>query len=343
MITRCPECATAFHISQEQLEARVGQVRCGRCGEIFDASATLEVNDDPDARLQPASAEEEGTAGVPEPELAAEAPIDHSVAETTGTVSDPASTAADAPAATREDTTILAGEEPVTAIAEETIGEPVEEKPVAPTATAEPVAAFAPRQADMPGVSPMWAPQAQTASATPYASRAGSHASPFAGGRVRRRPATGWWLFLSLLLLLILLAQALFHYRGTLALLLPESKPYIYTLCAELGCDVPLPRRADLMSIETSDLQADADHPGVLLLSATLRNRAAFPQDFPALELTLTNERDQPLARRVLQPRDYLRRSPDEGFQASSEQQVRLHLEAAELKASGYRLYLFYP
>ena len=59
-------------------------------------------------------------------------------------------------------------------------------------------------------------------------------------------------------------------------------------------------------------------------------------------ELTLTNERDVPLARRVLQSSDYLQ-DRAEAFDGSSEKQVRLRLEAESLKASGYRLYLFYP
>ena len=151
-----------------------------------------------------------------------------------------------------------------------------------------------------------------------------------------------WWAPLATLLLLALLGQALFYFRGAIALLLPEAKPYINELCAELGCEVPLPRRVELISIETSDLQADPTNPGVMVLLATLRNRAAFPQAFPALELTLTNDRDQPLARRVLQSGDYLA-DKAEAFDASSEKQIRLHVEAGALKASGYRLYLFYP
>jgi predicted Zn finger-like uncharacterized protein len=151
-----------------------------------------------------------------------------------------------------------------------------------------------------------------------------------------------WWAPLATLLLLALLGQALFYFRGAIALLLPEAKSYINELCAELGCEVPLPRRAELISIETSDLQADPTNPGVMVLLATLRNRAAFPQAFPALELTLTNDRDQPLARRVLQAGDYLA-DKAEAFDASSEKQIRLHVEAGALKASGYRLYLFYP
>src|SRR6266496_4124560 len=41
MITRCPACATAFRVTEPQLSARAGQVRCGRCGALFDALTAL--------------------------------------------------------------------------------------------------------------------------------------------------------------------------------------------------------------------------------------------------------------------------------------------------------------
>ena len=173
--------------------------------------------------------------------------------------------------------------------------------------------------------------------------------TPFRFGRAPVRSHTRAWGWLAFLLLIALNVQALFYFRGAIALVWPTSKTAIESLCASLGCDVPLPKRAELLSIETSDLQAEPSRPGVMTLSATLRNRAAFPQAFPALELTLTNERDQPLARRVLKPADYLRRGSEDGIPtcsggvASCEVQVRLFLEATALKASGYRLYLFYP
>ncbi len=151
-----------------------------------------------------------------------------------------------------------------------------------------------------------------------------------------------WWTPLSILLFLVLLAQSAFYFRGAIAFMLPQTKPVIVEICAELGCEVPLPRRAELITIESSDLKADPTNPGVIALLVTLRNRAAFPQTFPALELTLTNEREQPLARRVLHSNDYLA-DKTEAFEGSSERQIRLDFEAGSLKASGYRLYVFYP
>lgn len=256
MITRCPGCGTSFRVGADQLEARGGRVRCGRCSVVFDARAAL-LSD------TASSAKEDEFAAALESEM-------HRAGATT-----------DARVASPE-----AGE--------------------GAAQTASPEFDFGPRV-----------------------------------GKRRSR----LWGLASVLLLFTLAAQAGYRYRGELALLVPEAKPVIEQLCARLSCDVPLPRRAEFMSIETSDLQADAANPSVMVLSATLRNRAAFAQALPALELTLTSAQDEPVARRVLMPRDYAPRGMrlDAGFSGNSEIPVRVFIESGALKATGYRVYLFYP
>lgn len=39
--TRCPECATTFRVTPEQLKAKQGRVRCGKCQHVFNAIETL--------------------------------------------------------------------------------------------------------------------------------------------------------------------------------------------------------------------------------------------------------------------------------------------------------------
>lgn len=98
------------------------------------------------------------------------------------------------------------------------------------------------------------------------------------------------------------------------------------------------------MSIEASDLQADSVNPNVMVLSATLRNRAPFAQSTPALELTLTDAQDRPMARRVLAAADYMARGAAENrFPATTEIPIKVLFDASLVKATGYRLYLFYP
>jgi len=142
-----------------------------------------------------------------------------------------------------------------------------------------------------------------------------------------------------------LLAQAAYQYRGAITLLFPETKPYAAALCASLGCELPLPRRIDLMSIEASDLQADTINPNVMVLSTTLKNRAVFHQQYPLLELTLTDVQDKPVVRRVLAPQDYLGKAfnTQSGFAANTEISIKVFIEGSQVKATGYRLYLFYP
>jgi predicted Zn finger-like uncharacterized protein len=41
LYTQCPKCETVFRLSAEVLRAAGGQVRCGRCGEVFNALARL--------------------------------------------------------------------------------------------------------------------------------------------------------------------------------------------------------------------------------------------------------------------------------------------------------------
>jgi predicted Zn finger-like uncharacterized protein len=68
LTTRCSHCDTVFRVTAEQLRARAGQVRCGRCLQVFDALAAL----------QPERGAAEGTAA--EPALAGSSAADAPVA-----------------------------------------------------------------------------------------------------------------------------------------------------------------------------------------------------------------------------------------------------------------------
>ena len=41
LVTRCPACSTLFKVVPDQIRIAAGWVRCGQCGEVFDASAQL--------------------------------------------------------------------------------------------------------------------------------------------------------------------------------------------------------------------------------------------------------------------------------------------------------------
>ena len=113
--------------------------------------------------------------------------------------------------------------------------------------------------------------------------------------------------------------------------------------CQWLGCTLALPRRAEVLSIESSDLQADPRRQNVIVLHALIRNRSRLPQEYPALELTLTDEGGQPVLRRVLLPSDYVELERVRGIAAGGEAALRVYLDASGAPVTSYRLYLFYP
>lgn len=147
-----------------------------------------------------------------------------------------------------------------------------------------------------------------------------------------------------LLLSLLAAAQLAYLFRTELVIAQPALKPLFEQVCARFGCTLPAPRRADLISIESSELNPDGERAPLLRLNALLRNGATHAQDWPHLELSLTDTSDRPIVRRVLAPADYLPadRQGSE-FAAASEQAVSVLVDPTDTNAGGYRLYVFYP
>ena len=162
-----------------------------------------------------------------------------------------------------------------------------------------------------------------------------------------RPPRRLLWATLAGVALVVLLGQGVYRYRAEVAAMVPSSRTTLAHLCRALGCEVRLPRRPELMSIDSSELQADARREGTIALSAVIHNRAGFSQDYPSLEVTLTDETDRPVLRRVLMPGDYLDSRAREvlalGIGPGNEASVRVLLDTSRIRATGYRLYLFYP
>jgi predicted Zn finger-like uncharacterized protein len=154
------------------------------------------------------------------------------------------------------------------------------------------------------------------------------------------------WGLLLVLATAALAAQAGYRFRTEIAAFAPSARDGVESACKVLRCRIAVPRRPDLMSIESSDLQADPRADNLIVLNAVLRNRAPFTQDYPALELTLTDEAERPVVRRVLMPADYLAasRPPSaEGLGSGAEASFRVTFDAGRTRATGYRLYLFFP
>lgn len=283
LVTRCPNCATTFRVTAQQLQAHGGDVRCGHCAQVFNGFTTLatvqELETDGPAKTSGSGAGTDGLLAPSLPDQTASLPIlPHKI--TTGD----------------------AAFGSISAITQEPAAEVLD-----------------------------------TASATlehyPY-------------DIVQPRKSQRGWGFASLFALLLLAGQAAYSYRTEISILAPATRPYLEQYCEFLHCTIPLAQQAELLSIESSDLQADlTQNSGVVILSAIVHNYAPFPQAYPALELTLTDIQDQPLASRIFTPTEYLGGdvSPVQTIASAQEIGIRLHLASSDLNATGYRLFLLYP
>jgi len=153
------------------------------------------------------------------------------------------------------------------------------------------------------------------------------------------------WVAAAPVLAILLIGQALFHYRDALAARWPATKPALTMFCQAAGCVIRPPRDVAGLAIDASDLQADPAHKGLLILSATIRNRASIPLAYPYLELTLTDSNDQAVVKRALAPTEYAGGTAEigSGIPANGEVIVKLFIDASATTQAGYRLYLFYP
>lgn len=153
------------------------------------------------------------------------------------------------------------------------------------------------------------------------------------------------WLTGSAIMALLLLLQGMTYFRHSLARDMPSMKPILTTYCSIVGCEIALPRNAEAITIESSDLKQFPDRPKEILLTALLRNRANYEQAFPSLDLTLTDATDQAIIRKTFHPADYLQTKTaiGQGIAPLQEANVRLRVELIDLAAVGYRLFVYYP
>lgn len=338
MVTRCPSCGTLFRVAPQQLQARRGQVRCGRCMTVFDGFAALAAAPDltppesvPAAARSADTAVELAAAGearASQPAVEAQSADDAQAA----TVSAPPEAGA-------------AAEPPPIAPAD---GAPAVEPPPDHAAmlpagfdfgplAQQPEAVPIPATPPYPPVPPVYSPRPRTTPTNAISADEffleQAHAKP-------RRSARAWTAGCAAALL-ALAGQAVYVYRAEFAASYPAVRPALAQLCAALGCSVPLPQRPRLINIEASDLQiVDPARPGIIQLTATLRNHAGHDVGYPALDLVLTSTREHTLARRIFLPAEYLDRPADvqRGLAASAETTIRLVLDTGELGAAGFRL-----
>lgn len=326
IVTKCPSCGTTFRVTPQQLQAQHGMVRCGRCANVFDGFKTLATltetarSDTPPPQVAPR--DEASDAAAAAREVATPA-----VAASAAEVRQGEEIRFDASAAVPAENPPLATEMPHS---EEISLEPAVELPAA----SPPPPAPPPEPEELVVFDTPASPAQATVAPQPLP------IAPEAIVKRAPRRRTGGWVFGSLLLLAALAGQGIFLYRSEIAATLPEARPYLNKMCELLRCTVALPQRPRQISIEASDMQAtDPANPGVIALTATLRNHASIELGYPALDVVLTNTKEHTVARRIFLPADYLGgKDPRAGIAPNAEITVRLDLDTGDLGAAGFRL-----
>jgi predicted Zn finger-like uncharacterized protein len=192
LITRCPACDTMFKVVPDQLRISEGWVRCGQCGEIFNASQHLVAPEAPPSAADrapaptPAPTPAVVTAPAPPPEerhpspspwvtpaagAAAPNPFEQKVWDMAPAIDDPATEPEPESASEPEP-------EPEPSPASDPIADPLPSAPAAEAATAPFVDPVAPRA----GLG-----RRRTGSTARHAGRGCTHANP-APGRSRSAP-----------------------------------------------------------------------------------------------------------------------------------------------------------
>lgn len=344
LLTRCPACTTIYRVVPDQLRISQGWVKCGQCGDIFDATQHLVQIEQAAAPATPSLPVEETPPDVPLQEggltddvarLSATADVDAPVGESFEASSDapmdvqtpsqleapssqPLSSPGELPAAENS----LSNEEPPKLA-------PMRESAIDPEPDPEPEA----HAALEPEVNETVAEMADV-SFLRDASKADGWRRPWVRAVL---------VVLATLLAGLLLGQWIFQQRHVLAARWPEFRLALKVACDAMGCELQPVQRIESVLIDSATFNQLGE--GRFLLSCVLKNTAELPLAAPSVELTLNDLQDRTVVRRVFSADEL-----DAGTRTLlplAEWRVSvplaLTLPVASPQVVGYRVRVFYP
>lgn len=322
MYTLCSHCHTTQEVTPEDLARGRGQLRCQHCGEDFDAlehlsreppvgaspfadPAQVQETLDFDA-IAPASAE---PTPEPAPPLAPasdhaslditvdhiDIPPDDETAHAEG-IDIGFSTEAELEIATEYDADDSA--DAVSSLAGHVQAD--EQPDDLDTAV---VATWFDQDSDDPADAALDEDlDAYAALATPPPSFIPAASRP-ARSSVQDRQGRRWFLVTGLAL--VLLVQCIVSEQAQLSAD-ARWRPWMERACTSIGCSLPTWHDPHAMHVLTRDVRPHPSVSDALLISASFRNEARWPQHWPKLELTLSNLDGNAIASREFSPSEYL-------------------------------------
>ena len=156
------------------------------------------------------------------------------------------------------------------------------------------------------------------------------------------RPAARWAMGLvSVVLLAGLVLQWVLHERDRLAAVDPALQPHLARACALLGCQLSPWKSLQDLRIDSATLMRKKGDD--YQLDVVLQNQARQAVALPAMELSLTDGREQVIVRRVILPTELSAEAVVPGA-GSLKLSLPLQVKLADSQAmAGYRTLIFYP
>lgn len=331
-LTRCPNCATLFRVSDAQLALRGGRVRCGNCSFVFNARACF-VDADPVTIIDLSQQHGDPFAidDLPSPAVVAQAEV--AAHPRPAPISFPAIEAHDQE---NDKTTsaLLADlqEMPPPAWLKQASESP---EPENTAALAEP-----PPPAPAPSVSLL---RNEPEDITEEIIVAPSQDWLKAAGP---SPWRWFWRFCCLLLLALAFASSALLLRQPLLEWYPPSRPLLAAACAKLQCKLHAPQNPAYLFLDGIEFSFDPENKARLELSGVLRNTAPYSQAWPLLDVQLLDLQSQRVARRILKPEQYLTAAEKQSDELPAEQEILfsvfLYLDPS-IHVENYKVEVLYP
>ncbi len=325
LITRCPACETMFKVVPDQLRISEGWVRCGQCDEIFDAS--LHLVQVPLEQETPAAGQEARVARYDETGLSDDTlpPVD--AALDSGSLGSP------------DEVPV----EQVQPLLDPTDDVDIDAERSLPELMPDGFSGLTPPTAALPDHLVLAAPDGTEPDSSADLSDVSFLRDSKAGSFWHKPLMRATLVLLGLTLLLGLVGQIVVHERDRIVAAQPGLRPGMLALCGALNCPLSPLRQIESIVIDSSSfskIRGDSYR-----LNFTFKNTAITELAIPAIELTLTDSRDQPVVRRVFLPAELGAKLDTLAAGSEWPASLAIAVSAAGMaeRVTGYRLLAFYP
>jgi predicted Zn finger-like uncharacterized protein len=336
LVTQCPTCRTRFRVTEAQLNAASGRVRCGACLAVFAGLDHLVLGAGP--RLKPGESPNEALDALldelrhdPEPKRSTQQTEVPQARIPDRRPEEPGRPRAnplgkDRPSPQNEAVASNTSEAPVT---------PSESKPIGHEApSVDGVAARKARRLKLAAASAMRSQEQPARDVAPTTTASGdidnvgdAVSATTTAPAAERAPVPApapleltpeeliamptrryrrWWVPVAVLVAIVLLAAQVLYLQFDTWGKNPDIRPVYESLCPYLKCQLPVMRSLDEIRSKNLVVRANPDVPGELMVDALIVNQARFAQPFPVIELRFSSMEGRPIAARRFKPEEYL-------------------------------------